>query len=189
VALYVGRLAPEKNLATLVGAFRAMQRTAPDARLVIVGDGPARRELRELVPQAIFAGTRAGDELGAHYASADVFLFASMTETFGNVTTEAMASGLAVLAYRHAAAGQLIRSGDNGLLAPLGDEPAFLHHAACLARDRALAGALGAAARRTACELGWDRIVAQVESVYLATLRGSEASLQLAAMGPAAALP
>jgi glycosyltransferase involved in cell wall biosynthesis len=186
VALYVGRLAPEKNLTTLVGAFRAMQRAAPDARLVIVGDGPARRELREAVPQAIFAGTRSGDDLGAHYASADVFLFASMTETFGNVTTEAMASGLAVLAYRHAAAGQLIESGENGLLAPLGDEPAFLHHAASLARDRSLVGALGAAARRSASELGWDRIVAQVESVYLSTLRSSEASLQVAAMGPAA---
>jgi glycosyltransferase involved in cell wall biosynthesis len=190
VALFVGRLAPEKNLATLVAAFQAMRRARPDARLVVVGDGPARRELAEAVPDAVFAGTRRGEDLAAHFASADVFVFPSMTETFGNVTTEAMASGLAVVAYDHAAAGQLVRSGENGLLARLGDEADFLRHAVAAATDREAATALGREARATACELGWERIVTQVESVFVATLHsagGAVAPMTLAQPGARAA--
>jgi glycosyltransferase involved in cell wall biosynthesis len=171
VALYVGRLAAEKNLATVAEAFHAMRQVHPDVRLVAVGDGPARREFASLVPDAVFAGVRSGEDLAAHYASADVFVFPSMTETFGNVTTEAMASGLAVLAYDHAAAGQLIRDGENGLIAPLGDRVAYVESAVRLARDPQLAARLGAAARSRAAELGWNRIVAQVESVFLAAMQ------------------
>ena len=174
VALFVGRLAPEKNLGALAGAFRAMRQVDPAMRLVVVGDGPARAELQESVPDAVFAGTRYREDLAAHYASADLFVFPSMTETFGNVTTEAMASGLPVLAFDHAAAGQLIRSGDNGLLARLGDLPDYLHHAARLARDRDAATLMGQRARRTVRELGWERIAAQVESVFLGTLAGKQ---------------
>jgi glycosyltransferase involved in cell wall biosynthesis len=183
VALFVGRIAPEKNLGALAGAFQAMRQVAPQARLVIVGDGPARRDLQELVPEAIFAGTRSGEDLAAHYASADAFVFPSMTETFGNVTTEAMASGLPVVAYRHAAAGQLIRSGENGLLASLGDQGLFQERAAFLFRERARATEMGAAARRAACELSWDRVIAQVESVFLAAVRSGSASMLAESLG------
>ena len=96
----------------------------------------------------MFAGRRSGEDLAAHYASADVFVFPSLTETFGNVTPEAMASGLAVLAYDHAAAGQLIRSGENGLLARFGDSADFVRHAARLAGDAPPCARLGAAARQ-----------------------------------------
>ena len=177
VVLYVGRLAPEKNLATLVAAFAAVRATASHARLVLVGDGPSREQLAAQLPDAVFAGTRSADDLATHYASADLFLFPSMTETFGNVTPEAMASGLPVVAYAHAAAGLLIRSGENGLLAPLADKPMFLHQAVVAARDRQLAAELGRAARRTASELGWDRIVGQVEAAYHSALLGSGGSL------------
>jgi len=136
----------------------------------------------------VFAGTRSGDDLAAHYASADLFLFPSMTETFGNVTPEAMASGLPVVAYAHAAAGLLIRSGENGLLAPLADKPMFLHQAVVAARDRQLAAELGRAARRTASDLGWDRIVGQVEAAYQSALLGNGGSLA-GALLPAAAAP
>jgi len=169
-ALYVGRLAPEKNLDALASAFFAMRRAHPATRLVVVGDGPARQALAASVPDAIFTGTRSGEELAAHYASADAFLFPSMTETFGNVTLEAMASGLPVLAYDYAAAGQLIRSDENGLLAPLGDEPAFIRQAVRLATERQHAQRMALNARITANELGWERIVAQVESVLVATM-------------------
>ena len=98
-----------------------MRRAHPDTQLVVVGEGPARQQLHDAVPEAIFAGTRCGEELATFYASADVFVFPSMTDTFGNVTVEAMASGLPVLAFDHAAAGRLIRHRDNGLLAPLHD--------------------------------------------------------------------
>ena len=114
VALCVGRLAPEKNLGAVLTATEAMHEAlpapagrAPRRRLVLVGDGPERTRLQQRSPETIFAGQRHGEDLAAHCASADVFLFASTTETFGNVVPEAMASGLAVVAYDHAAAGQL----------------------------------------------------------------------------------
>ncbi len=170
VVLSVGRLAREKNLEALGEAFIAMRGARPDTRLVVVGDGPARPALAERVPDAIFAGTRSGEDLAAHYASADAFLFPSMTETFGNVTLEAMASGLPVLAYDHAAAGQLIRRDENGLLARLGCEEEFVRQAVRLATARALSARIGRRARQTAREFGWERIVSQVESVMAATV-------------------
>jgi len=167
VVLHVGRLAPEKNLGTLAAAFDAMRQVNANTKLAFVGDGPARKSLQGRCPDAVFAGMRAGEDLAAHYASGDVFLFPSVTETFGNVTPEAMASGLAVLAYDYAAAGQLIRSGENGMLAPFDNAPEFVHRAASLARDPPLARAIGARARQTACEHSWDRIIGEVESVFL----------------------
>ncbi len=170
VVLFVGRLAPEKNLQALADAFLAMRAERPGMRLVVVGDGPSRQELAERVPEAIFTGSRRGEDLAAHYASADLFVFPSMTETFGNVTLEAMASGLAVLAYDHAGARQLIRSGDNGLLARYGDAEDFLRQAVSLASGREEARRMATRARVTAGEFGWERIVMQIESVFAATL-------------------
>ena len=119
-------------------------------RLVLVGDGPERARLQQRCPEAVFSGLRHGDDLAAHYASADVFLFPSMTETFGNVVPEAMASGLPVVAFDHAAAGQLIRHGDNGLLARLGEASEFCRVARRAAADRT-GCARWASARATAC--------------------------------------
>jgi glycosyltransferase involved in cell wall biosynthesis len=118
VVLHVGRLAAEKNIPVAIDAFRAIQRVGAGARLVIVGDGPVRRELERGAPEAVFCGMRTGEDLATHYASADVFLFPSETETFGNVTLEAMASGLAVVAYDYAAAALHVDSGASGVLAP-----------------------------------------------------------------------
>ncbi len=173
VALCVGRLAAEKNPGTLAAAFDAMRAAHPRARLVLVGDGPARAEYERRCPHAVFAGLRTGDDLAAHYASADVFLFPSMTETFGNVVPEAMASGLAVVAFDHAAAGQLIASGSNGLLAGLDRGDEFVAHAVRLAGEAAVVRQLGAAARITACTLGWERSVAQVEGVFHDAMRSA----------------
>lgn len=164
VALYVGRIAPEKNLALLRRAYARMRQVRPALRLVVVGDGPARAQLQAGCPDAVFAGTRRGIDLAAHYASADLLLFPSMTETFGNVTPEAMASGLAVLAFDDAAAGELIESGRNGMLAPLGDEAAFTAQAMRLAADPSELRALGRSARRTALELSWDRVAEGFEA-------------------------
>lgn len=161
----VGRLAPEKNLGVVLSAFEAIRRTHARARLVWVGEGPQRDELQSLCPSAYFAGHCHGPHLAAHYASADLFLFPSLTETFGNVTTEAMASGLPVVAFDHAAAAQLIRSGDNGLLARCDDVPAFVNAALELAADPERRRILGARARRSACALDWDLIVARFEAV------------------------
>jgi glycosyltransferase involved in cell wall biosynthesis len=165
VVACVGRLAPEKNLGLLVDAFAAMHRVQPDSRLLLVGDGPARRELQACCPQAVFAGMRRGEDLAAHYASADVFIFPSTTETFGNVTPEAMASGLPVLAYDYAAAARLIRSGTNGLLVPLDQRAQFITAAVTLASDPLQARALGVQAREAMLTQGWDHIVGQVEAI------------------------
>ncbi len=166
VAIHVGRLAPEKNLAVLVSAYEAMRGIDPELKLVLVGDGPARKDLQRRCPQAVFAGIRTGVDLAAHYASGDTFLFPSTTETFGNVTPEAMASGLAVLAYDYAAAGQLIQPRVNGLLAPFDDTAGFVHLAADLAADPIRAREMGVRARRTAEGLSWERVVEQLEQLF-----------------------
>ena len=82
-----------------------------------MGDGPEEAYLRNQLPDAVFAGMRRGESLATHYASADLFLFPSCTETFGNVTLEAMASGLPLVAYNYAAAAQHVQHGIHGLLA------------------------------------------------------------------------
>jgi glycosyltransferase involved in cell wall biosynthesis len=161
VLLYVGRLAAEKNVPLALRAFDAVLARRPDARLVVVGDGPLRRALQAGHPHVHFVGVQRGRELAAHYASADVFLFPSLSETFGNVTLEALASGLAVVAFEVAAAGELIRDGRNGLLAPAGDADAFVQ-AACRAAG-ADAGALRARARQTALAHDWEPVLHRFE--------------------------
>ncbi len=175
VAVYVGRIAPEKNLPTLVAAFEAISAKDPRAKLVVVGSGPQQAELQQQLPHAIFVGQRKGEDLAAHYASADLFLFPSLTETFGNVTTEAMASGLAVLAFNYAAAAQLIRNGENGCLAAMDDSAGFVQAAVAMAADAAARRRMGEAASLTAQALDWSSIVARFETVLDSVIhRGEE---------------
>ncbi|MDD5297190.1 MAG: glycosyltransferase family 1 protein [Rhodocyclaceae bacterium] len=162
--LYVGRLAPEKNLAVVEAAFAAIRAHRPDARMIWVGDGPARARLADAHPDHLFAGPRIGVDLATHYASADLFLFPSLTETYGNVVPEAMASGLPVVAYRSAAAAELILDGENGRSVPPGDVGAFLNAATALANAPDPAP-LARRARITALERGWDAVVDRFESV------------------------
>ena len=171
VVVHVGRLAPEKNLALLLAAFEAMRALNRAAKLVLVGDGPARKWVQARCPDAIFAGMRAGEDLATHYASGDLFFFPSLTETYGNVTAEAMASGLAVLAFDYAAAAQLIRSNDNGMVVPVDDPEQFVECARALANELPRMRSMGARARETTSALGWDSILEQIESTFLATIR------------------
>ncbi len=166
VALYVGRLAPEKNLGLVLQAFQELRSVQPRARLVVVGNGPSRTDLEARCRNAIFAGFRTGEDLAAHYALSDLFLFPSLTETFGNVTLEAMASGLPVLAFDDAAAGQLISHGTHGLLAARGDAAAYVQLARDFAANPGAARGLGEAARQCALELGWENILLKIEAVY-----------------------
>jgi glycosyltransferase involved in cell wall biosynthesis len=164
VALYVGRLAREKNLDLVVRAFEAMRVREPATRLVVVGDGPMRTDLERRVPDAVFAGMLRGEALQRHFASADVFLFPSLSETFGNVTLEAMASGLAVLAYDSAAAAVHIKSGVNGFAIEPNDEQAYCAAAARLAESALLRRRLATAARQTATTLDWSQILDRFEA-------------------------
>ncbi len=157
--IHVGRLAAEKNYPLLFRAFAAIRARQPGARLVIVGDGPLLSACQREQPDAVFTGFYTGASLARHYASGDIYLHTSTTETFGNVVTEALGSGLAVAAFDYAAAHEFIRSGDNGLLAPLDDEAAFLANAVRLADEPALRRRLAAAGPATVRDLSWDTIV------------------------------
>ncbi len=179
---YVGRLAPEKNLNAVVAAFLALQQRLPRAQLVWVGDGPMRAELQARLPQAHFAGQRSGADLAAHYASLDLFLFPSLTETFGNVTTEAMASGLAVVGFDSAAAGELIQSGVNGWIARSESEADFVAATLEAGLDSARRQALGVAARVTARRLDWADIVSQFEQVLEGAIARAHAPRRLDAL-------
>lgn len=170
VVMLVGRLAREKNVQLVVSAFQAIQERVPKAKLVLVGAGPLRDSLQIACPQAIFAGMRKGDDLAAHYASGDLFLFASLTETYGNVVPEALASGMAVVSYGHAAASELIVNDYNGLLVDAGDAEAFVRAAVLAATDNDLRARLKANAVRSVAHLGWDSIYDSFLSVLMQVL-------------------
>lgn len=176
VILCVSRLAAEKNLDLLAGAFEALAASAPWCRLVLVGDGPMRSRLQDRLPQAVFAGTRTGHDLAAHYASADLFVFPSLTETYGNVTAEALASGLPVIAFDYAAASQLIRQDVNGCLVPFGDSNTFVQRVVDLGLNRQKLEVMSAHARRTALGLSWDSVVTQFETQLVQVVKESVAS-------------
>ncbi len=170
--LSVGRLAPEKNLGLTLRAFEAIRLQRPDARMVVVGDGPLREDIARTHPEAVLAGMRHGEDLAAHYASADLFLFPSLTETFGNVTLEAMASGVCPLAYDYAAAAEVIRDIANGAVVRCGDEHGFIARAVQLALADGLRAELGRAARRTAETIDWERVNDSFASALIRAWRG-----------------
>lgn len=180
VVLHVGRLAPEKNLDMVLRAFDTVRSVRADARLVFVGDGPTRRMLEARYPQHVFAGMRIGEDLAAHYASGDVFPFPSLTETYGNVTAEALASGLGVVAYDYAAAAELIRHDDNGVLAPFGDSDAFCAAAGRIITDPAKLAALRLRARASVEQLDWEQIVSAFHAALEQAIRAHERKLSYA---------
>src|SRR5262245_4460082 len=167
VALYVGRLAREKNVDLGVKAYYSIRRFEPSAKFVVVGDGPMRAPLQSKYPDIIFCGVHTGEQLAKRYASADIFLFPSETETFGNVTLEAMASGLGVVAYDYAAARMHIRNGRTGMLAPYGNAQAFVDAAVRLVRTRRLLAEIRRHARTHAESVDWPRVVERFAALLL----------------------
>jgi glycosyltransferase involved in cell wall biosynthesis len=171
ILLYVGRLSPEKNLGTLAAVARAL----PGYPLLIVGDGPARSALAADLHglDARFTGVLAGEELARAYASSDVLLCPSSTETFGQVVREAMAARLPVVGKRAGGVRDLIRDGETGILCPPDDEAAFVAATRRLAEDEALRRAMGAAARREAEQHSWKYVFDHLLGWYagLASLR------------------
>ncbi|HMW51722.1 MAG TPA: glycosyltransferase family 1 protein [Rhodocyclaceae bacterium] len=176
VVLYVGRIAPEKNLALLEQAYVALKARVPAARLVMVGSGPAQAGMRGRLPDVIFAGPQVGEQLAAHFASGDLFLFPSLTETYGNVVAEALASGLPVVAYRDAAALELITPGVHGHLAEPGDERGFVHGAVQLAESPELRARMRLAARERVASLAWRAIVDSLVSLQRQVILSSPLS-------------
>jgi glycosyltransferase involved in cell wall biosynthesis len=171
VVLYVGRVAAEKNLGLAIESYRAMQRVNPAVKFVIVGDGPLRAALQKKHPDLIFCGVHKDKELAKRYASADVFLFPSETETFGNVTLEAMASGLVVVAYDYAAARMHITDGQTGVLVPYGQSPAFVGAATKLARVPQSLAKIRRQAREYAATLDWSYVVERFAKILMGALQ------------------
>jgi len=167
---FVSRLVWEKGLDVFASVMAGLAERGLAARALIVGDGPAERGLRaRLATGCVFTGHLAGRELSVAYASSDVFLFPSETETFGNVTLEALASGLPVVAADAAGSRMLVSHGVTGLLCPPRDAAAFLDATSTLVRDAALRAQMGAAARTSAADYAWpavlDRLVGYYEEV------------------------
>lgn len=175
--IHVGRIAAEKNLALAVDAFRRLQQRQPDARYIWVGDGPARAQLQRDNPDFVFCGVQRDAALARHFASGDLFLFPSRSETFGNVTLEAMASGVPTVAFDYGAAREMLRDGIHGAAIANGDDAGFRAAALRIASDRALRAAMGRAARDAVSALRPEQVAADFDAILrdLAHTRRSDA--------------
>jgi glycosyltransferase involved in cell wall biosynthesis len=163
--LFLGRLVQEKGLELFVRTFEALARRR-NIRPLIIGDGPAGDWLRSNLPQGVFTGFLVGDALGRAVASADVLFNPSQTETFGNATLEAMASGLAIVCPDAPSTRELIVDRRDGLVVTPGEVSAAAQALEELASDAALRTRLGAAARATSERYGWPASCAAVLDVY-----------------------
>ena len=186
VMLYVGRLAAEKNLPLVIQSYAMAQKIHNDVKLVLVGDGPLMSDLQNKYPEVVFAGFQTGEDLAMHYASADMFVFASQTETFGNVTLEAMASGLAVVAFNHAAASELIISGENGMLAAQNTEVHFEMAVQAILNNPFLMAESKINAVQTARNFSWESIVERTESVFFDVINHYRSPVQIGLSQPMA---
>jgi len=175
VVLHVGRMAPEKNYDVLFRIYARMKERDPRLRFVLAGEGPLQQRLRREHPDCIFAGFLSRQDIGAFFASADIYIHASETETFGNVLTEAMASGLACAGYDYAAATQFLRHDVNGLSCPLGDEAALTTQALRLLIEPGLRERLSAEAPRSLQNQSWEAVVARFEQDLLLEISASKA--------------
>jgi len=165
--LYVGRLAAEKNIDLAIRCFREMQKEDGKVKFVLVGDGPMSSQLRKKHPDFIFSGMQTGESLAKHYASGDILLFPSETETFGNVILEGLASGLAVVAYDYAAAKVHVNNSVSGVKAPLGDEETFIDLATALLRFPNNIRFIRSNSRTQAQRADWTAIISKLENTFL----------------------
>lgn len=164
-AIYVGRIAAEKNLPLAVRAFRALQAERPDARFVWVGDGPVREALQRENPDFVFCGVQRGEALARHFASGDLFLFPSHSETFGNVTLEALASGVPTVAFDYGAAREVLRDGEHGAAIAAGDDAGFVAAAVRIGADAALRARMRAACRAAVAALRPAQVAADFDHI------------------------
>jgi len=158
ILLFVGRLVKEKDIDDLIEACRILQEMGNRFRMVLVGDGPMRQEISLRLPQAHLLGFLSGRELAEWYASADLFLFPSTTETFGNVILEAFASGLPAIGVAKGGVADLITPGVNGILAPPHSPPELAAKIQVLLNDVSYRTMLAERARQTATQYSWREI-------------------------------
>jgi glycosyltransferase involved in cell wall biosynthesis len=165
VAIYVGRIAAEKNLDLAVRAFRELQKVRPDARFVWVGDGPARARIQHDNPDFVFCGIQRDEALARHFASGDLFVFPSHSETFGNVTLEAMASGVPTIAFDYGAAREHLRDEVHGAAIADGDDDGFVRAVVRIGSEPVLRAAMGRAGREAMAGLHPEQVAADFDAL------------------------
>ena len=163
---FLGRIVMEKGLDVFAGAVEALAQRKVPHKVLVIGDGPARQWFEEQIPGAIFVGHQEGGDLARALASADVFFNPSITEAFGNVTLEAMACGLPVVAAVATGATSLVRDGETGTLVEPRDIDGYADALADYAREPDLRRRHGSAGLAFAGTMDWDRINGAVMKVY-----------------------
>ena len=186
-AIFVGRIAAEKNLGLAVDAFRALQRRRPEARFVWVGDGPAREALQRENPDFIFCGLQRGEALARHFASADLFVFPSHSETFGNVTLEALASGVPTVAFDYGAARECLRDGLHGAAIPRSDQSArddaaFIAAVARIGSDEATRRRMRPACREAVAALRPSQVASDFDHLLRSLANPGDRHVPIAAL-------
>ena len=171
VLISVGRMAPEKNLDQVLKTYDALKSTGQAFKLVMVGDGPLKEQFQKRYPEIIFPGMLSQTNLATYYASSDLFIFPSQTETFGNVTLEALASGIPVLAFDCAAARDWVQTGVNGWLIAENNPEGFAAQAVTIFNSKDLLDKITQSTRQQVVHLDWDQIAEQVESVFWDAIR------------------
>ena len=171
VLISVGRMAPEKNLDQVLKTYEALKNTGKTFKLVMVGDGPLKEQFQQRYPEIIFPGMLSQSNLAAYYASSDLFVFPSQTETFGNVTLEALASGIPVLAFDCAAARDWVQRGINGWLVAENNPDGFAAQAVSVVNNKDVLDQITHSTRQQVVHLDWDQIAEQVESVLWDAIR------------------
>lgn len=166
IVLLVSRLVREKDLGELIDMDRILKPRGVRYRLVLVGDGPMRTELEAALPDALFAGHQTGEALARWYASADVFVFPSTTETFGNVVLEALASGVPAVVVDRGGPQDLIAPGETGFVVPAHRPDAMAHEVERMLLDPALRARLAARAEQSAADRDWDTINGRLLESY-----------------------
>lgn len=171
VITFVSRLVLEKGLERMVKMLQRLEERGARFRALIVGDGPARDELSNLLPEAVFTGYLEGEHLARAYASSDIFLFPSDTETFGNATLEAMASGLPTVCAEATGNRTLVVDGQTGYLLKSDDIDGFADRLSQLVVDTRQRAQMGSAARAAATQYDWAEVLQRIVNYYLELLR------------------
>ena len=173
VVAYAGRLVAEKNTALLVDVFQKLIQRGSNCRTVLLGDGPESGWMRKALPETVFAGFLHGDDLAQAYASSDLFFFPSVTETFGNVTLEAMASGLPAVNADATGSRSLVEDGETGYLVDVREPDVMAARIDTLVRDAPLRRRMGQAAlAKVKTDHDWDKIFLQLTRDYRDAIAG-----------------
>ena len=181
---FVGRLVMEKGLDVFADTIDQLERRQVRHKVLVVGHGPARDWFEKRLPNAVFAGFQAGEDLGRAVASMDILFNPSVTETFGNVTLEAMAAGLPVVAARATGSESLIVDGVTGRLIQPGRTKAFADALQQFCEDAELRSDVGQAGLQSSARYGWDQVNQELVDAYMRIIRQHRAGVRMTRQSP-----